>query len=84
MAKITQLPLAAPITVMPAPSPTEVGVEAISDGQGGKMVVMQFATRHGVQFYFISCEAARQIADAMTNAAGGILIVPSGAMPPRG
>lgn len=80
--KVDSLPLAAPISVMPAPSPTEVAVREATDARGNKIVIMQFATQHGPHFYFLSSDAAKRVASALNEAASGILVVSAGAIKP--
>lgn len=79
---ITSLPLAAPISIVPAPNPTEVAVREAAGPGGQKIVIMQFATRQGVAIYFLSAESAKGVAAALNDAAGGILVVPAGTIQP--
>ena len=80
-APTTSLPLISPITVMPGPSPTQIGVQELNH-QGQKIVALQFATKHGVFFYFLSPESAKELGKALDQASGaGILIVPAGGIP---
>lgn len=77
----TVLPLMAPISIMPGPSPTEVGIERLPGPGGRDLVGIQFATRHGVFYFFLGLDAAKAIAKRLDEVSGaGIIIAPAGAV----
>ncbi len=70
---LESMQLVAPINVRPGPSPSEFAVGRV-ETPGQTIIVLQMATRHGVQFYFFGPDAARELARQMEGAAGGIIV----------
>ena len=76
---VDSLKLIAATSITPQPSPLEFAVG--SGGAGaGKFVILQMATVHGPLFFILSCEAARELSKQLDGAAGGIIVVPAGAI----
>lgn len=70
------LPLVSPIHIRPQPAPSEFAVGATAGAN--KVIVLQFATVVGVMQYFLAPETAKLLAQQLTDAAGGIVVVPAG------
>ncbi len=77
---IDSLKLIAPTTITPRPSPLEFAVGSAGTGIQ-KTVFLQMATVHGPMIFIMSPDAAKELAKQLEGAAGGILIVPAGAIP---
>lgn len=78
MAKTQALPLVAPTEMLVQPVPVDWALVA-ADTPSGRKVVLQLMSPTGVQFYFFPTAQAKELGDALTQAAGaGIIVVPAG------
>jgi hypothetical protein len=68
-------PMIAPVaTVRPMPLPCEFALADYRAQDGSTGVVLQFATAAGVQLYFVSQEAAMQLAEDIRGRCTGIVL----------
>lgn len=76
---IDSLKLIAPTSVVPRPSPLEFAVGTAGTGIQ-KTVFLQMATVHGPMIFILAPDAAKELAKQLEGAAGGIVVVPAGAI----
>jgi len=76
---IDSLKLIAPTHITPRPSPLEFAVASAGSG-ATRTVFLQLATVHGPLIFIFAPEAAKQLAKELESNAGGIIVVPAGAI----
>lgn len=69
------VPVFVPTALPPQPVPTEVGVATVVI-HGTKAVGLQITTPCGTSIFFLDVEQARQVAELLQGAAGGVVVVP--------
>lgn len=70
-----------PQVIQPSPVPTTVAIGR-ADGPGGPFVLLSFQTAQGMSMFFLDFPTAKRIGNAISQAAGGLIV--GGAMPPGG
>jgi hypothetical protein len=67
-----------PQVVQPAPLPTTIQVARVLGADGTPFVLLTFLTPQGQACFFVDLEVAKQVASALSQAGGGIVLPPAG------